>query len=652
MAPRTAERVGWRLSLPKRRRGWVWLVMALGAVLNGLRLRRRLSGLDQVDLGEVAASATDEVDDFVLLRAVDVTVDASTRAAAKRHADVAGLDVVDLVPKDLPPDQVLDLARRINTRTYRSSPLAAGGSALHAILVRREVWDRIRSGSEDVGSEESAASGDPASVDQADLARLAKRLKQYAARTTDLAVVAHLQAKPSPPDERLGVLEAVYNEALPAALAVPVARSSLLAAGLVLSPGWAAAALASWCLQPYLVAAGTPLRPLGGVRGAIRSLVDPFAVLRAAVLARGAAPSDSASTSRNVAGGVADPVEALRPLYAELMADGIDRFMERRRDTCPLCDGPDLEERLRIPDWIQFKPGEFVLDRCRRCGHVFQNPRLSAAGLDFYYRDVYDGLGADNVDFLFRMAVDSYRGRVDMVRRYVTPESWLDVGSGHGHFCLDARSSLPDTRFDGLDMGESIDEAERRRWVDRGYRGMFPDLAGQLAGRYDVVSMHHYLEHTLDPWAELDAAWRVLPPGGHLLIEVPDPESRFAQVLGRYWTSWIQPQHLHFLSVANLRAALESRGFTVVEVERGPAHIPVDLLGAVLMWANQLAPPKRFPWHEPATAADRLRRAVVLTTMAPFGAAAFVADRVLQPLIRTRAQRWSNVYRLLARKQP
>ena len=59
-----------------------------------------------------------------------------------------------------------------------------------------------------------------------------------------------------------------------------------------------------------------------------------------------------------------------------------------------------------------------------------------------------------------------------------------------------------------------------------------------MAGAYDVVSMHHYLEHTREPLDELDAAATALVPGGHLLIELPDPESRFPLVVGRWWIPW------------------------------------------------------------------------------------------------------------------
>jgi len=225
-----------------------------------------------------------------------------------------------------------------------------------------------------------------------------------------------------------------------------------------------------------------------------------------------------------------------------------------------------LVVHLRNSDLLQHKPGRFTLERCRGCRHVFQNPRLSLAGLDYYYKDFYDGLGEAGMEFIFGYGAGPYHARAKMIRELAPPARWLDVGAGHGHFCIAARDDLPDTRFDGLDLSESIDEAKRRGWVDTAYRGLFPDLAPQLAGRYNAISMSHYLEHTLDPRLEIEAAHTALAPAGHLLIEVPDPEFVLGRVLRRYWLPWFQPQHLHLLSVANLERLLRERGFTPVHL--------------------------------------------------------------------------------------
>jgi SAM-dependent methyltransferase len=344
-----------------------------------------------------------------------------------------------------------------------------------------------------------------------------------------------------------------------------------------------------------------------------------------------------------------DPYEAVRPYYQMELASGVERFLEPRRDTCPWCGSTDLSVRLRTSDLIQHKPGRFTLEQCGTCRHIFQNPRLTPAGLDFYYRDCYDGLGQEQAEKLFNAAGRSYRGRADMLKRFTTPGAWLDVGAGHGHFCRLAREIWPDTTFDGLDQSAGIEEAERRGWIDHGYRGEFVARAGELAGQYDVVSMHHYLEHTREPFDELDAAAKVLPAGSYLLIELPDPESSFGCILGRWWLPWLQPQHQHMIPVQNLVQALTDRGFSAVAIERGAAHQGGDLLFSLALALIAIAPDPRLPWLTTGpTRWRRLRHTTVWAVGRPLLVVAYLLDELLRQVVRRTCG--GNAYRVLARK--
>ncbi|MDQ1414799.1 MAG: hypothetical protein QOF81_412, partial [Acidimicrobiaceae bacterium] len=416
--------------MPRRRRGWLWVALTVATLANGLRLRRRLSGLTRLDAapGDQPGEAGQ---DFLVVRAPGVEVDDVTRRAAEAHAQAEELDVVDLVPGDLPVGEALELARAVDSVAFRSSGFAVGRGAQHAVLVRREVWERMEA-SPEVGAPA------PPVRDRADLVRLMVRLKQHAARSTDFVVAPSLRAVEAAPGERLGALQATYEGFTPAALAIPAARSSLLLAGLLLSPGWGAAAAASVLLQPYLVTAGSALPPKRRSslrRDVVSRVLDPFALIKAAATAGAAASPDGGSE--------VDPIEALRPAYTAELAQGLARFFEPRRTTCPWCDSRAIAERVRTGDLAQFKPGEFVVEECASCGLLFQNPRLTIDGLDFYYRDFYDGLGAGGTQFLFAHSEPSYRGRVQLACRHSSPRVWLDVGSGYGHFCLVARGLLP-----------------------------------------------------------------------------------------------------------------------------------------------------------------------------------------------------------------
>lgn len=347
----------------------------------------------------------------------------------------------------------------------------------------------------------------------------------------------------------------------------------------------------------------------------------------------------------------AERIAALRPAYQADLAEGTDRFFEPRRTTCPWCGSARLTTRLRTTDLLQHKPGDFALDQCAECGHTFQNPRLNDTGLEFYYRDFYDGLGEERMSGTFGGRAGMYRDRAEaMLPHDSAPKTWLDVGTGHGHFCAAAREVLPDTVFDGLDFTEGVELAAREGRVEYGYRGVFPDLAPELAARYDVVSMFHYLEHSTDPDRELRAAHEAVRPGGHLLIEVPDPESRYARLLGRWWLPWLQPQHLHLMPVANLRRRLTDLGFTVVAQQHAEPHDPVDLLAAVWLALDHTAPREDAPWlPRPPGLFSRGLRTAVLLAGAPGLALAALTDRLaVRPL--SRRLRLSNAYRLVARR--
>ncbi len=119
------------------------------------------------------------------------------------------------------------------------------------------------------------------------------------------------------------------------------------------------------------------------------------------------------------------------------------------------------------------------------------------------------------------------------------------------------------------------------------------------------------------PGAELDAASTVLGDDGLIRIEVTDPESRVARVMGRFWSPWAQPQHLYFLTVENLTKVLAARGFTPVAVVRGEAHIPVDVVSGATEFVNWPHPRVNVPWRPEPTTADRAERFAALAAGAP-----------------------------------
>jgi hypothetical protein len=578
-------------------------------VLDALRLRGRVDKLPVL-------AASDAAPTHDVVAPPGVTVSEATHRAASAYMREHGLEVLDLVPRDLSTIRALTVVQLVDPARYRTDRLAPGRTAGHAVVISPALAERARV---------------TPPADDAAFARLATRLRHYG--PAELAIAPDERAARVAPSARYTTLRAMLGPSTALALAALPILLGLIAIGIAIAPIPGLVALAAWQLQPLVTFAGTRCWPRD---------------LPLVVLAR--APVELVELARTLLARRTDDAAVRRPDYDQALAGGMDHFYEPRRDTCPLCESRELAVHVRTGDLLQHKPGRFTLERCRGCGHVFQNPRLSLAGLDFYYRDFYDGLGEAGMEFIFGYGIAPYIARARMVKRArePAPARWLDVGAGHGHFCIAARAELPDTRFDGLDHSESIDEAKRRGWIDTAYRGLFPELAADFAGQYDTISMSHYLEHTIDPRLELDAARVALADHGSLLIEVPDPEFKLGRVLGRYWLPWFQPQHQHLLSVKNLERLLRERGFTPVEWHRGAAHQRVDLFFASYLLLDRIAPPAHLPWRWRGAAASAWRL-FVWTAGSPLVLAAILTDNALGPLL-SRA-RVSNTYRVLATKQ-
>lgn len=611
---------------------WGGVVVAALVALDALRLRGRASAMCGIPEDGAAA--------VVAVRFACVSgfhPSDAARARAVHFMETEALDVVDLWPDGVAVDTALALLSATEVALFRAQPLARGLSALQCVAIRQSVLDRMRTAHAAlVERVERAGAG---GLEPTDLLRLAQAAKRYACRRTDLAAWPGVAAVPEDPTRARACAEAVLG-----ALWVPVVgvRAAwlvgLVTAALVWGEAWWAA-LALWAARPALALAGTrvharrlwltvALRPLFELR-ALARLVTPRAWRERPTLA--------------------ERVEAQRPAYKALLEPGTARFFEPRAEACPMCGGRSLRRVLSTPDLVMGKPGRFFVDRCDACSHLFQNPRLSLDGLAFYYRDAYDGLGEEQQELTLGGVGPVYEARARFVGAHAQPRRWLDVGGGSGHLCCVARGIFPDCTFDSVDLSAGVEEAARRGWVDHAIRGLFPERAAALAGHYDVVSMSHYLEHTLTPADELAAAHTALRDGGHVFIELPDAASFASRLLGRFWFPWLQPQHLHFVSFEWLCQRLEALGFQVVAQQRGETHYPWDFALAPWLMASALLPAGDVPWRSsPPGLAARAVRALGLTMALPFMALGLAVDVLLLPF--TRRAGGSNAFRVIARK--
>lgn len=239
---------------------------------------------------------------------------------------------------------------------------------------------------------------------------------------------------------------------------------------------------------------------------------------------------------------------------------------------CPLCQRDQASLLLEAPDPTPTDGNGlwFAVVRCAYCELTYTNPRPTASTITHFYpadyrphrrpRKMADSRGP-------RPLLARVLGRPCNERRGTLP--WhgagrlLDFGCGGGHFLK--RMADRGWSVTGLDAAVG---AVRRIQDDLGLQALVgslphPDLKPCT---FDVITMWHSLEHVHDPLAILREAYRLLVPGGRLVVATPNIESLPYYWFGQSWFGLDLPRHLTHFTPQTLLAMLQTAGFEVNRV--------------------------------------------------------------------------------------
>lgn len=136
----------------------------------------------------------------------------------------------------------------------------------------------------------------------------------------------------------------------------------------------------------------------------------------------------------------------------------------------------------------------------------------------------------------------------------------LDVGSGYGFF-LDALGRAGYSAV-GLELSPHAAAVSRRRDRARVACGSAEAWLPFADGAFDAVTVHDVIEHVEEHLQCLHECRRVLRPGGRLLLVTLNRFSVARPILGRRWSWYQDPTHVHMFSPGSLRRDMERAGFS------------------------------------------------------------------------------------------
>ncbi|RMG89671.1 MAG: class I SAM-dependent methyltransferase [Chloroflexi bacterium] len=202
----------------------------------------------------------------------------------------------------------------------------------------------------------------------------------------------------------------------------------------------------------------------------------------------------------------------------------------------------------------------FGLWRCGSCGLVV-DPAVFRPGAAQAVNE--EAFGEDfNPERSFWVRwFDNWKSRrylANLRRAGIAGGKLLEVGVGSGAFLRVAQKA--GFEVEGCDLSSSLAARVSRATgvpVHCTSLDQLPEKA------YDVVVMHHVLEHVSDPIAFLRAARERLKPGGVLHLAVPNLACWQASFAG--WNSY-EPYHMLYFEPASLRRTVEAACLHILDV--------------------------------------------------------------------------------------
>lgn len=231
-------------------------------------------------------------------------------------------------------------------------------------------------------------------------------------------------------------------------------------------------------------------------------------------------------------------------------------------EPCVLCGALAREPIREAPVSGLDAEHVFRLLRCRFCGLVLTDPRPTAAELEAYYGHDYWGTARpDDLTWVRR----DQRHRIAFLHRFRRRGRLLDVGCGLGLFLLALDSSRWE-RYGIEPMPVPYREAASRLGANRIYPGELT-AADLPREHFDVITFWDALEHLPNPRAALEEAFRLLRPGGLVLLSLPNFASYQARRFGSDWYALALPRHLYHFTPATLTKLLDGVGFRLRVLE-------------------------------------------------------------------------------------
>jgi 2-polyprenyl-3-methyl-5-hydroxy-6-metoxy-1,4-benzoquinol methylase len=238
-------------------------------------------------------------------------------------------------------------------------------------------------------------------------------------------------------------------------------------------------------------------------------------------------------------------------------------------DQCPHCSNLAIEKLMDAIDY-EGDSGQYSVCRCSYCETLFCNPQVVTDDIPNLYeaRDTQDfNPSVNRSSLIYRLRTLHAKSQIKgLLSRACKPNSFdaMDFGCGDGMFSLALAKASGCRHLTAVDFHPEAPETLRNSGV--GYVSVADLSAGMFASSFDIIICRHIVEHVSFPEQFISKMSTYLKPGGYLFVEVPNYESLWRRVFGKYWSILYVPRHLYWFTERNMRTIF--RGVEIIDIYR------------------------------------------------------------------------------------
>lgn len=261
------------------------------------------------------------------------------------------------------------------------------------------------------------------------------------------------------------------------------------------------------------------------------------------------------------------------------------------KGTCPLCGLAGEIQHTKVTDCFEFNSStRWPVRRCTSsaCGCVWLDPCPLENEIYKAYQNYYTHEGVlDACNYHLAQLSSSSKLTLQLFRKALKltgihkkrRKYWLHhLERGNGRLleigCGDG-SRLAALRELGWRVeGQEIDPKAVQHCLTKGlqvHEGSLESLTIE-EGSFDIILMSHVLEHVHRPKEFLKICFRLLKPGGRLVLSTPNANSLGHKIYRHYWRPLEAPRHIIVYTPRAISNLLQESGFTRFSVNTIPLN--------------------------------------------------------------------------------